>query len=331
MAYDNDELRLNGVMAQGYGMLPKSVMQDQRLTIEAKAIYAYIASYAGAGTTAFPSKKKIAADLRISEERLYNHRKQLIKCGYITVTQERGAGGILGKTIYTLEAIAIERPDPPEVKPDEGTPSTENPSTDYPSTDEPSTENPSHNNNSSSKINNSKNNNSLNNNREKVPTPADVIELYNSICTSYPKVMKLSSSRKTAIVARLKEYTLDEIEKAFRMAEDSDFMKGVNDRGWKASFDWMMKDSNLVKVLEGNYVNNPTGRKEMVPKWAKKEPIPGGPGWTPSLGAEEIEMIRRQMEAPTEPIEAPVVEVDPALEERRRNLRKRLGIPEDED
>lgn len=241
---DHDELRMAGVMEQGYGITPKSVMQDKRLTIEAKAIYAYIASYAGSGTTAFPGKKRIADDLNISEERLYNHRKLLIKYGYLTVTQERGPGGTLGKTVYTLEAIAIERPDTDK-------PRSENPCTDKPRSDKPCSENPSYNNNSSN------NNSSCNNNRGKSnrakPSPAAIVDLFNSICVSFSKVTKVSNSRKTAINARLNDYSLGEIKRAFEMMEASDFLKGSNDRGWKATFDWAMKDANMAKILDGNY------------------------------------------------------------------------------
>ena len=34
------------------------------------------------------------------------------------------------------------------------------------------------------------------------------------------------------------------------------FLEGQNDRGWVATFDWIIaNDNNAVKVLEGNYPN----------------------------------------------------------------------------
>lgn len=83
----------------------------------------------------------------------------------------------------------------------------------------------------------------------------EVVDLYNSICSSYPTVQKMSERRKSAIKARLQDFTLEEIKKAFTNAEESDFLKGKNDRGWRASFDWLMNENNLAKVLEGNYDN----------------------------------------------------------------------------
>jgi len=35
----------------------------------------------------------------------------------------------------------------------------------------------------------------------------------------------------------------------------SDFCKGANDRGWKATFDWMLRPDTVVKVIEGKYDN----------------------------------------------------------------------------
>ncbi len=83
-----------------------------------------------------------------------------------------------------------------------------------------------------------------------------IADLYNSICTSYPKVTKLSEARKKAITARLRKYNIDDFEKLFLLAEESDFLKGANAKNWNANFDWLIQDSNMAKVLDGNYKNN---------------------------------------------------------------------------
>ena len=82
-----------------------------------------------------------------------------------------------------------------------------------------------------------------------------MIEAYSSICVSYPKLSVVSDKRKKAIKARLRKYTLEQIITAFKLAESSDFMKGNNGRNWRATFDWIMNDTNLPKILEGNYNN----------------------------------------------------------------------------
>ena len=69
------------------------------------------------------------------------------------------------------------------------------------------------------------------------------------------KVKSLSNARKKAIKARLNSYNIDAFEELFKKAEKSDFLKGKNDRNWTATFDWLIKDSNMAKVLDGNYDN----------------------------------------------------------------------------
>ena len=82
-----------------------------------------------------------------------------------------------------------------------------------------------------------------------------IVDMYNEICISLPRVKSLSDARKKSIKARLNKYSLEDIKQAFINAEESDFLKGDNNRNWTADFDWIMKDSNIAKVLDGNYQN----------------------------------------------------------------------------
>lgn len=93
-----------------------------------------------------------------------------------------------------------------------------------------------------------------------------IADMYNNTCVSFPRLTKLSDARKKAIKARLKTYTVEDLQKAFTMAEQSDFLKGGNNRNWSATFDWMLKDTNLAKILDGNYVNKTESKKEL-PTW----------------------------------------------------------------
>lgn len=83
----------------------------------------------------------------------------------------------------------------------------------------------------------------------------EVVETFNTICVSYPKVKSLSEARKKAIQARLRTYSMDDLKRAFEAMEQSEFLKGNNSSDWSANFDWVMKDRNLAKVLDGNYKN----------------------------------------------------------------------------
>ena len=110
-----------------------------------------------------------------------------------------------------------------------------------------------------------------------------IIDLYNETCVSLPRVTTLSEARRKAIKARLNKYTLDDLKQVFIKAESSNFLKGANSRDWNASFDWLLKDSNIAKVLDGNYDNyasagssNKTASRlndsyNMMARWAGSE------------------------------------------------------------
>lgn len=95
------------------------------------------------------------------------------------------------------------------------------------------------------------------------PVPYEEIkELYNSTCNSLSKVRSVSSTRKRHLKARWKQldFNIDTFREAFEKVEASDFCTGKNDRGWKADFDWLIKnDNNIIKVLEGKYDNEDGG------------------------------------------------------------------------
>ena len=83
-------------------------------------------------------------------------------------------------------------------------------------------------------------------------------ELYNSVCGSYPRLVKMSEARKKAVRARLRAgYTVEDFRRLFEMAEASSFLKGQNNRNWTATFDWLIADANMAKVLDGNYKDKP--------------------------------------------------------------------------
>lgn len=78
--------------------------------------------------------------------------------------------------------------------------------------------------------------------------------LYNEICKSYPRCITLSEARKNAIKARLEAgYSLEDFGTLFCKAEASSFLKGKNERSWRANFDWLLKDANMAKTLDGLY------------------------------------------------------------------------------
>ena len=103
--------------------------------------------------------------------------------------------------------------------------------------------------------------------------PQQLADRYNAICTSLPKVVRLTDKR-CLTVRRIysKGYTPEQLDEAFRRAQASSFCTGQNDRHWKADFDWLLNENNLVKVLEGKYDNPaaakpPRKKAEEVEEW----------------------------------------------------------------
>lgn len=95
----------------------------------------------------------------------------------------------------------------------------------------------------------------------------EIVALYNGVCRSYQKVVKLSEARKKALTARLRQgYTVEDFKKLFELAEDSEFLKGGNERNWTADFDWLIRDSNIVKTLEGKYNRNSQPKPQRTAK-----------------------------------------------------------------
>lgn len=84
---------------------------------------------------------------------------------------------------------------------------------------------------------------------------AVIKDQFNTICISLPKITRLTETRKKLIKTRLKEYSIDEIISVFEKAEASDFLSGRNKQWTGCNFDWLMKPSNIVKVIEGTYDN----------------------------------------------------------------------------
>jgi hypothetical protein len=108
----NDALVMEGVGAQGFGTVPKIVMLDAGLTAQAKAIYAYFASFAGAGTTAFPRRATIMRDLGLSQATYYTHFNLLTSLGYVSVEQRKSNGKYM-VSLYRLSE-RVDAPAPPQ-------------------------------------------------------------------------------------------------------------------------------------------------------------------------------------------------------------------------
>ena len=103
-----------------------------------------------------------------------------------------------------------------------------------------------------------------------------ILSLFKETCPSFPQPKSLSENRKKAINARLKKYTIEDFKTLFEKAEASDFLKGNNNRNWSANFDWLIRDTNMPKVLEGNYDNKARKENKSDDNWNFSDFIYGG-------------------------------------------------------
>lgn len=113
---DNREssfIQVNGIMSKGYGFVPQAVMRKLGLSIEAKAIYAYMCSFAGAGLTAFPSVELQMRELGIGNKRYYKHRKMLEDLGLITIKMQRTTNEngkkVRARNLYIIEQFPVAK------------------------------------------------------------------------------------------------------------------------------------------------------------------------------------------------------------------------------
>ena len=65
----------------------------------------------------------------------------------------------------------------------------------------------------------------------------------------------LSDKRKGMINSRVREHGKQAFAEMVRKARSSDFLRGQNRSGFKATFDWLIKPTNFEKVITGNYDN----------------------------------------------------------------------------
>ena len=70
-----------------------------------------------------------------------------------------------------------------------------------------------------------------------------------------PKVRSITGERRSMLLARIREYSLEEVYEAFTKAASSNFLNGGGNRGFVADFTWIVRPNNFPKVLEGTYDN----------------------------------------------------------------------------
>jgi hypothetical protein len=97
-----------------------------------------------------------------------------------------------------------------------------------------------------------------------------LLEIFQTKNNRLPQVKALTAGRlakcRTRINraehdGRLEQY-LKDFESAVQIAQLTPFLRGENERKWRASFDWFVEnDENVLRVLEGRYGNPETSKQ----------------------------------------------------------------------
>ena len=92
-----------------------------------------------------------------------------------------------------------------------------------------------------------------------------IMDDYNRTCTDLCMVQAISDARRRAVRSLLNELEklkimqgagpYEKLHEIFRTAQESDFLSGRNGKWSGCSFDWLVKKSNALCVLEGKYTD----------------------------------------------------------------------------
>lgn len=117
----------------------------------------------------------------------------------------------------------------------------------------------------------------------------EVAEAWNNLQSlGIKRVSKMitTCTRYKSLSARIREHGKDKVLEAIENIKASNFLQGMNGKGWVITFDWFVKPNNFVKVLDGNYSNRVTREQEKkgddrydgIKSWAIKNGLNTGEG-----------------------------------------------------
>lgn len=90
-----------------YGVVLQSIMRDTSFSAEAKAIYAYLCTFADSNGVCYPNVSLMVHELRMSEPRFYKHFAELKRAGIVCVEQ-RKEHGRFAKNLYRVLLPKLE-------------------------------------------------------------------------------------------------------------------------------------------------------------------------------------------------------------------------------
>lgn len=95
----------------------------------------------------------------------------------------------------------------------------------------------------------------------------EIYQLFVNTCTELPRVQEVKlwhNQRIQRLGAAWKKYPdIKFWAEFFTSVHESDFLCARAGHDWQADFDWLLKQANFAKVVEGNYKNKGKGRQQL--------------------------------------------------------------------
>ena len=88
-----------------------------------------------------------------------------------------------------------------------------------------------------------------------------------------PAIKSMTETRKKAVKARIAQYSKESVRTVFNLVLQSSFLLGGNDRNWKCDFDWIFKQANYTKILEGNYNGTRISKNQQDSEQRKRDSV----------------------------------------------------------
>ena len=80
-----------------------------------------------------------------------------------------------------------------------------------------------------------------------------VVDAWNTVGLAKVRKILPNTERYKSLVARIKEYGMDDVMEALEKVRKSKFLHGDNKDGWKADFEFFVAPNRFPRILEGKY------------------------------------------------------------------------------
>lgn len=231
--------------ARDFFQCSNAVIEDKNLSFKAKGVLCYLLSKPDTWTPRVGELASVGPD---GKESIQSALKELRKFGYAVLEVERSADGRTTGTFWQV----FEAPDENRISPLVGnTVGRENPST-----VKPATSNTDLKATLKEKEHIEQESFALKEDQEeekKENLTKEIQEAWNEI-EGFQRALDMTPCRVRILKTRLRDkWWRENWREGLEIASNIDWLKGKNDRKWKANMNWFLREDTLTKIMEGSY------------------------------------------------------------------------------